>query len=870
MKRIIISLFLIILVLPSFSQVFKGRVTSQDGSPLPYAALYLRELSSGFVTDDNGNFQSTLPSGKYTCEVSSLGYNKQILNIEVPTNGLTMNIVLTEHVYQLKEVQITQSDEDPAYTVMRNAIANAPRYRYKVSRYTADTYLKGSGKLTDIPSILLLSKEVRTEMNKYMNRTFLLEEQRKVTYTAPNNWENEVIAYSNTFPENIMIMFETTDINLYTPKLFGRVSPISAGAFSYYTYKLEGCVSEGEYLINKIKVIPRKDSPELLSGYLYIVENLWCLSGVELSLEGNGMTGKAKVSCNELQPSLFLATSISLETLFSLFGLKAEAAYLSSIKYQSVEIATHNFISSLTDSLSKQPVSLTQLTGKQQKTLDKISELSTKDDLSTRDAYKLSRLLEKSIQQTDTVKPRYKYERRARNYHSKTDSLATKRDSIYWESVRSVPLNDEELASYAYKKTLEQDTVAKDSTGKKHIGKELLQILLMGKTYQTKNKKAWLTLKDFLSIVPEYNFVDGLWLGATFQAGAKLGEYTTLRFTPRAYYTTARKEWLGSGKLSLEYAPRRLGYLWIEGGATSADFNGRSGEYRLINSYTSLIFGRSDIKFYNKKYFSVGNQFELTNSMLFTSILDWERRESLENLTNKSLFGRHHVKPNIPVNAGYNPMPANDLLKATLSLLYTPAHYYRMIHGRKVYENSSYPTFGVLYQQAFSHGGNSKLTPAFKKMELSVEQKIDFGLFNNLQYYLNGGLFWDAESVQFPDYKHFATTKLQVTDRTFNHGFSLLDNYEMSTNTRWAQANIMWTSPYLLLKQLPFLKRKTFDEALHLRTLFIYDRKPYAELGYSIGFMDMGRVGVFVGFDRLKYRSVGLSVSFPILSIMRD
>ena len=63
---------------------------------------------------------------------------------------------------------------------------------------------------------------------------------------------------------------------------------------------------------------------------------------------------------------------------------------------------------------------------------------------------------------------------------------------------------------------------------------------------------------------------------------------------------------------------------------------------------------------------------------------------------------------------------------------------------------------------------------------------------------------------------------------------------------------------------LPFLKKKNLDEALHLRTLVEYDRRPYSEIGYSIGFMKLARLGVFLGFDSLKYRSAGVSVSIPL------
>ncbi|HRF93155.1 MAG TPA: DUF5686 family protein, partial [Bacteroides graminisolvens] len=116
---------------------------------------------------------------------------------------------------------------------------------------------------------------------------------------------------------------------------------------------------------------------------------------------------------------------------------------------------------------------------------------------------------------------------------------------------------------------------------------------------------------------------------------------------------------------------------------------------------------------------------------------------------------------------------------------------------------------------------------------------------------------------QFPDLKHFASTRMPLTERNFDTGFFLIDNYRYATADRWAQAHMSWHMPYLLVKQLPFLRKKSFDEALHLHTLVTYKNSPYSELGYSVGFRNVARVGVFAGFDRLKYSTTGISVSLP-------
>lgn len=867
MKKYLCFIVLCFLTLPSIAQIFKGRVANERGEPVPYASLYLKELRWGFTTDDNGCFQTELKPGHYTCEVSSLGYTGQSLSIQMPGRGLEKNVILVERIYSLNEVNVIKGAEDPAYAVMRKVIANAPYYRTQVTGFTAGTYLKGTGKVKNIPAVLRLSKEVRTESKKLLGKLFLMEEQRRVTFKAPDTWKDTIMAYSNTFPEEIKVSMGLATVNLYNPTIFDKVSPLSKGAFSYYRFKMEGFYAEGGHMINKIKVIPKKDNPQLVAGDLYIVEDLWCVSAASLSVRMGGLKAMIKVTCKEVQPSVFLATSTSMECTIDMMGLKAEASYLAAVHYGRVE--TNNRSNGESPNTSRTTPVAPKVTKEQAKVRKQIEELSAKEDLTMREAYKLSKLMEKSIAASDTLKPEHKYERRSRanRWNVTTDSLADKKDSLYWVAVRSVPLKPEEVQSYINKEKLiaPKDSLREDSTKRHSVGGKILQAFFVGDTYRTKDKKAWIRLYGLPSYVPEYNFVDGFWLGARLEGGIKLSEATVLRFSPSLYYTTARKSLVGEGKLALEYAPRLRGQLTLSGGVLSADYNGESGESRLINSVASSFFGRNDVKLYDKRFLSISHEIELVNGLLFSASLTWQQRKMLENHISRSWFKRK-AEPNIPANSTFVLMPENDLLKASFALEYTPAHYYRMIRGKKVYEDSQFPTFTLRYDRAFPLDG-TKPSSSYHLTEFSAMQKVEFGMFNSINWYLNAGAFWDVDKMQFPDFKHFATTSLPFTERTFDTGFALLDNYAYSNNTRWAQANLSWYTPYLLLKQLPFLKKKRFDEALHLRSIVVYDRKPYMEIGYSAGFSEIIRAGVFAGFDCLKFRSVGVSVSIPLSMI---
>ena len=829
MKRIIWLFLLSLVTILSFAQSFKGTVTDTDGKPVPYAALYLREMKSGLTTDEHGRFQTKLSAGQYTCEVSSLGFISQTFTFHMLNRDYEKDIVLAERTYSLPEVNITKGNEDPAYAVMRKAIARAPYYRTQIKSYTAGTYLKGTGKGTAIPAVLKLSKEVRKDAKEWLGKLFVLEQQQIVNFTAPNVWNNKVLANKNSFPEEIGVDMGITTINLYTSELFGKVSPLNKNAFSYYCFKLDACFVEEGQMINKIRVIPKKDDNRLLEGDLFIVEDLWCISAADVNVRATGLKAKIKITCKEVQSSVFLPVSITTSSTIDIMGFKAEASYLAAIHYR--EVKTDIQPETNTDTTTKPVVTTTAM-----------------------------------------VQPKkHKFERPARigRKDTQVDSLADKRDSLYWTTIRSVPLRLEEVQSYQYKeeKIALKDSSPGEKSGKKTVVGQVLNTIMWGKTFRTSNKSAWLTLPGLSAYIPEYNFVDGFWLGVKLKTGVKLSESSILRFVPSFYYTTARKNWIGQGELTLDYAPRNRGYLSLSGGLLSADYNSESGESRLINSMSSSLFGHNHLKLYENTFFTVDHAIEPANGLLFSSSLSWQHRKMLDNHIRKSWFKRD-AEPNIPENTAFRPMPENDILKASFELEYTPAHYYHMSQGKKVYEASRYPTFALKYDRAFPMSGSRYLT-SYHLMQFSAKQKIEFGMFNRLYWSVNAGSFFDAKNLQFPDFKHFASTRILVTERSFDTGFSLVDNYVLSTNTRWAQANVSWYTPYLLLKHFPFLSRKAFDEALHLRSIVIYGGRPYTEIGYSIGFSDMARIGVFAGFDCLKFHSVGVSLSLP-LSLFAD
>ncbi|MCJ7820139.1 MAG: hypothetical protein MUP53_02955, partial [Bacteroidales bacterium] len=74
----------------------------------------------------------------------------------------------------------------------------------------------------------------------------------------------------------------------------------------------------------------------------------------------------------------------------------------------------------------------------------------------------------------------------------------------------------------------------------------------------------------------------------------------------------------------------------------------------------------------------------------------------------------------------------------------------------------------------------------------------------------------------------------------------------------FAEAHIMYTTPYLLLKSLPVLSRTLMRENVSADMLWTPHYGFYMEAGYSISeIFFMAEAGIYAGFRDLRYESLG-------------
>ncbi len=88
--------------------VIRGRITSDDGKPLAYIMVGLKNTTYGTETDENGNYSiRQVKPGKYVLMVAAMGYRPMQQEIEVgPDAGITQNFSLHSTSRTLDEVAV--------------------------------------------------------------------------------------------------------------------------------------------------------------------------------------------------------------------------------------------------------------------------------------------------------------------------------------------------------------------------------------------------------------------------------------------------------------------------------------------------------------------------------------------------------------------------------------------------------------------------------------------------------------------------------------------------------------------------------------------------------------------------------------------
>ena len=891
--KLIFCLFFLFISMNLFSQGIRGIITDDTKNPVPGASIYFQEIRTGTTSNNEGLYEIGLKEGVYTVAYQSLGYEKQEFRITISDKWLEHDVIIKPINFRLQEVTI-YAGEDPAYQIMRKAISLAPYFLRQVKDYEAEVYLKGGYVIKKMPKLFQKMMDKDEGPDFKVGQTYTSESLNRIRFAAPDTTDHKVLAFQNSFPgennsEKMVLGF--INMSFYDTKSDETyVSPLSPHAFKYYNFRYEGFFDDGKYTVNRIKVIPKRKSQQLLEGEIYIVENLWCIHSVDLAIETFAGKMYFRQLFSEVKEKVWLPVNHVFNIDFSMMGIAGDINYSSAVKFLSVNINDDDKNKLLrekeeffVDNKEEKEEAPSQNLTKNQK---KIEDILSKEELNNRDMVKLSVLIEKENKPSRDevvleVKSNVKLE-------ILKDSI--NRDSLFWNTIRPIPLTASEKAGFELSQNInlkDTSTVEKkknklrigftgnevsisadsnDTTYKrKNTFGRVMSDIAFGAMYPRKKSKVNFFYGGLMDIdALDFNPVDGWKYGQNIYLKWNQTSYNSLNLSVMGGYAFARESFHGKFDITQKYSAQRRGSTSISGNIGTSDYNAITANNRLIFAAYSLFFKENYPRYFDNKSLTANNQIDLINGLQFLFSSSYKLVEPLENNTEFSFFKKDkNYKPNEILNNKtvlHLHFEEQTIFSINAKFIYTPNQRYSMQNGHKIMLNSKFPTYTFEYKQgikAFSSNSD------FILAEIGAYKKPEFSFRPVFSWNINAGMFLRNKQVHFSEFKHFNALNIILLTQDFNTGFFLLDNYEASTDKWYAKANGTLSMSYLMIKFLPFLSNKLWNENIHAGYLHTPDFPHYTQVGYSIGRIYLvGNIGVFASFSELKYKHWGVKVAF--------
>ena len=873
MRKTITLLLILIIGTTAHAQNLSGTITDTQGNPIAFANIYVSALKTGTTTNVEGEYQLPLPRGEWNVLFQYLGYTSQSHKVTIngETDNKEMDVCLQSRHYQIKEIKVLASGEDPAYYVMRKAIAMGSYYQNQVSEYSCKVYLKGSGKLTKIPA--LLKRKLAKEGIK-KGKTFVTENISKIHFQLPDKLKQEVLSMRSSGDDNNTSPNSLITANLYNTRDNGFISPLDKTALSVYSFKLESVFEDQGRIINRIKVIPKRKGKDLFKGILNIAENYWNIHSADLTLKMPMTDVRMRQIYAPIENNVWMPVSFDFDIAFKGFGLGMKYLYVAAIKEyqitlnpaldhtiitktQQYEQKQQEVMDSITASVTNKRETLSSSERKRQETIKKLID---KQDLTNGQMHKLDRLMRRSAKKTAPPTP---LEIEVR--HVKISKDARDKDSTFWNQFRSIPLTQDENKSFKEKKS----NVKRNDSLKQVRKKFKIHHLITGHYYRLKDGKERVSITTPSFIDPtslSFNTVDGFnyRFNAHFRWRDSLGREIFIK--PQAKYAFARKHLDGSLFCSYHYSGKKRARITLEGGTTSQDFNGSTGISPFLNSITTLLLKENHLKLYQKEFVKLTHKTDIINGMELRTGLEWANRRQLINNSSFNISNPkdREYSSNIPRGSSPDMVQNHKALVFSATLEYTPRYHYSMYPSGKVMRYSNYPTFALHYRKGMKNTLGSDTSYDF--VEASIRQNTELGFNDILSYKIKAGTFMNRPPSYFADYHHFSTNKPYLMMRATMDTYRLIPYYEMSASQRFLEGHLQLSSDRLLLKRFPILNNSlALQEKIFTSYLCQPGFKNYWEIGYGLSqiFLIMD-LEVVSGFKGSKHQQTALKIKINL------
>jgi hypothetical protein len=755
-KKVITFLLLLLVHVTINAGVISGSIKSDvNNTPLPFSSVLIKGTTKGVSANNKGFYTISLEPGNYILIFQYIGYQSYEQKVTVTNLDQTFHIQLKQLDYSLNEVIVKSGGEDPAYGIIRKAIENRAYHLKEIKQYTTQVYIKGQLQLRDFPK-KFLGQKIDFEDGDSSKQKMLLLSETIANYSVkePNQRKIDVISTKLSgqsdgfgFSSPQIISFYDNFISLGNGlNPRGFISPIADNALNYYKYKFEGTFYEFGKEINRIKVIPKRAYEPLFTGYIHIVENDWHIQSVDLKL----------LRKQQMQ----LLDSLVLQQQY----VPSDSYWI--IKQQVIypygKILGFDFFGSFLQVYSKFNIA-------------------------------------------PEFKPKFFNNTILKFYDS-----SNKKTTVYWDSIRPLPLLVEEIKDYQKKDSLAQiksSPAYLDSLDKIRNKFSISNLLLTGKNFSQRKNKTSLSIEPLIRTI-NYNSVEGAVINLAPVWFKEMEGMKSIRVTPALRYGFANQRFNPSISINYTFGKKYLQSINIAGGKKVFQFNNEAPISEVINTYYTLTRSQNFMKIYEADFFRLNYIAGIGNGLDFSGTIQYQNRQALSNLTDIASWNKktnQAISPNHPVEFGAGPMLRHQALMISAGLSWLPGAKYIEYPDRKVNIGSDYPTFDILVTKAIS--GMLGSDANYTKWRLSLSDDVDLKLSGTFNYSFAIGGFLQKDKVFEPDQIHFTGNQVLLAG-PFTESFQLAPYYKFSnTASLYGRGHIEYHLNGLITNKIPGFKK---------------------------------------------------------------
>lgn len=824
MKKICFFLLSIQLSVFASAQRLYGTVTNDKGELLPFTSILVKGTTKGTSSNNKANYSITVSPGEYTIVCSHIGYTTAEKTVSIK-GDTKLDFVLTEQKLDLQEVVVKPGGEDPAYAIIRQAIKKRATYLKETDEFSCSFYSKDLMQLRSVPD-KVLGKKIKTEDKKDMGVDsagkgiiYLSENVAKVYNKQPNKLKMDIISsrvsgsngFGFSFPAFISLYNSNVKVFADVFNPRGFVSPISDGAIGFYKFKFLGSFYENGKEINSIRVTPRRKYEPLFSGILNITEDDWRIHSFDLLL--------TKTSQLEL-----------LDTL----SIRQQYMPVSDGKWMVKDQLLHFGIKMLG--------------------FDAFGNF-----LNVYSDYNLAPGYTKKF--FDNVIIKY-------------DTAVNKRPIAYWDSIRPVPLEPEEIKDYKIKDSTNKarldsmkskwtlDSLNKSQPKFKPL-KWAIRENYYHRHYDSLGNYSWMVS----SLLPnmEYNSVEGVVMNfGTAYNRSVYRRRLTISIEPTIRYGFSNghlNAWAHLIFRSRDTASSASRTYTFSGGKRVSEFNKQSTIHPLINAISTLGYGKNYLKVYENYYglFNYGVRKE--NGLRYFANLLFENRMPLENTSTFTFSKKNtvHITPNYPNERIPAQFIQHQAFIVTVGASYQPGQRFIQFPHYKSPIGSKYPVFSVEYTKGIKGIFGSDVD--FDKWSFLVSGNKNFRLAGALRYKAGVGGFINNNAVPIQDYQHFNGNRM-INAGEYVNSFQLAPYYANSTTAPFyviGHAEHHFNG--LFTNKIPLFRRLNWHLVAGSNAFFVNNKNNYAEIFIGLeNIFKLFRVDAIAAYENGRRGLTGIRI----------